>query len=146
MSLSPDRISRRDMLDRVLGAGGVVWAAGVCVPAAVYLWPARSRGPGDDYVEVGSTADFAVGSARMAQKSGKPILVVRLAEDDIRAFSAVCTHLACVVKWDAPTKQIHCPCHAGLFGADGQVVSGPPPRPLAAYRVVVIGDQVRVYT
>lgn len=139
-------ISRRDLLDRVLVAGGAVWATGVAVPAAAFLWPARSSGPGEEYVEIDALDEFPVGSARMAQKSGKPIMVLRIKEDEFRAFSAICTHLACVVRWDPQTRQIRCPCHAGFFAPDGSVISGPPPRPLAAYRVVVLGDRLRVYT
>jgi cytochrome b6-f complex iron-sulfur subunit len=136
---------RRDFLQGVLATGGCIWAAGVAVPAAVYLWPARASGPGSDHVDAGSTKDFPVGTERMVQKTGKPILVLRVKEDEFRAFSAVCTHLACVVRWDAQRRQILCPCHAGVFGPDGAVVSGPPPRPLTAYRVVVVDDTVRVY-
>jgi cytochrome b6-f complex iron-sulfur subunit len=136
---------RRDFLERALVAGGCVWAAGVAVPSAVYLWPARASGPGTDHVDAGSTKDFPVGTERLVQKAGKPILVLRVKEDEFRAFSAVCTHLACVVRWNAQRRQILCPCHAGVFGPDGAVISGPPPRPLAPYRVVVIDETVRVY-
>jgi len=137
--------SRRDFLDQILAAGGVVWVLGTVIPTAFFLWPARSRGPGSDYVDAGSTADFPVGSERMIQKGGKPVMVLRLKEDEFRAFSAVCTHLACVVSWDPQLRQIKCPCHAGFFATDGSVASGPPPRPLTAYRVNVIDNQVRVY-
>ena len=47
-----------------------------------------------------------------------------------RALSAVCQHLGCRVRWDAPRKQFRCPCHGGVYDRDGHVVSGPPPRPL----------------
>ena len=137
--------SRRDFLNQVLAAGGVIWVAGTLIPAGVYLWPAKDRGPGAEYVDAGSTADFPVGSERMVQKGGKPVMVLRLKQDEYRAFSAVCTHLACVVRWDRQRRQIRCPCHAGFFAADGTVISGPPPRPLTAYRVQIIDEQVRVY-
>ncbi len=50
----------------------------------------------------------------------------------IRALSATCTHLGCQVRWDAESKHFRCPCHGGVFDATGHVVSGPPPRGLAA--------------
>ena len=49
----------------------------------------------------------------------------------IRAMSATCTHLGCQVQWIAKEKKFRCPCHGGVYGADGSVVAGPPPRPLA---------------
>jgi cytochrome b6-f complex iron-sulfur subunit len=61
-----------------------------------------------------------------------------------RAFSAICTHLGCIVGWDAARRQIECPCHAGFFDLNGRVVSGPPPRPLTEYGVVVVNNEVIV--
>jgi Rieske Fe-S protein len=51
-------------------------------------------------------------------------------QDTIRALSATCTHLGCQVQWDGEGKKFKCPCHGGVYAADGKVVSGPPPRPL----------------
>jgi menaquinol-cytochrome c reductase iron-sulfur subunit len=48
----------------------------------------------------------------------------------VRALSATCTHLGCQVRWDAAGKKFRCPCHGGVYAADGTVVEGPPPRPL----------------
>ena len=45
-------------------------------------------------------------------------------------FSTRCTHLGCAVSWMPEKNQFVCPCHAGIFNADGTVLSGPPPRPL----------------
>jgi cytochrome b6-f complex iron-sulfur subunit len=137
--------TRRDLVDRLLAGGACLWAAGVLVPAGADLWPARAGGPGEEYAKAGSPADLPVWGSRMIQHEGKPIIVLRVSETEFRAFSAICTHLGCVVQWDAASRQIHCPCHAGFFGPDGGVVSGPPPRPLAAHRAVVAGDEIRVY-
>ena len=80
----------------------------------------------------------------MIQGEGKPVLVIAAGEKRFRAFSAICTHLGCIVKWDPATQKILCPCHAGVFGADGRVLSGPPPRPLPEYEVVQIGNELKV--
>ena len=57
---------------------------------------------------------------------------------EIRAFSAVCTHLGCIIKWQ-PTNDSKwfCPCHKGRYDAEGRVVAGPPPRPLTRLPVSV---------
>jgi Rieske Fe-S protein len=49
----------------------------------------------------------------------------------VRALSATCTHLGCQVRWDRAAKHFQCPCHGGAYNPIGQVVAGPPPRPLA---------------
>lgn len=57
---------------------------------------------------------------------------VFLVRDDagVHALSATCTHLGCRVRWDVGDSTFRCPCHGGVFDAEGRVVSGPPPRPL----------------
>lgn len=60
-----------------------------------------------------------------------PAILIRPGEDELRAFSQRCTHLACVVIWEAGTDEFVCPCHNGYFDArDGRVLAGPPERPL----------------
>ena len=64
---------------------------------------------------------------------------------EVRAFSAVCTHLGCIVKWEpAMNHVLFCPCHKGMFDREGGVVGGPPPRPLERYPVEVREGQVFV--
>lgn len=50
-------------------------------------------------------------------------------------MSNVCTHLGCHVRWIADKNKFFCPCHNGVFDKYGNVVSGPPPRPLDRYEV-----------
>lgn len=52
------------------------------------------------------------------------------ASGEFRALSAVCTHLGCNVRWRPEDSKFACPCHAGFYDANGDVISGPPPRPL----------------
>jgi cytochrome b6-f complex iron-sulfur subunit len=71
------------------------------------------------------------------------VAVIRTA-DGFRAFSAVCTHLGCIVHWNQAERVFECPCHAAAFDAAGQVVSGPPPSPLPEYKVSVVQGEVIV--
>lgn len=50
-----------------------------------------------------------------------------------KAFSNVCTHMQCPVRWESATNQFLCPCHGGLYDISGQNVGGPPPKPLPQY-------------
>jgi cytochrome b6-f complex iron-sulfur subunit len=60
------------------------------------------------------------------------------------AFSAACTHVACLVTWNEATQQIFCPCHGAYFDTKGNVLSGPPPRPLPAFPVSVVGEKIYI--
>ena len=142
--MTDDAASRRDFLDSALKGGLAVCAGGMALPAVLYLLPAGSRGPGEALVPAGPADTFEASSARMIQGEGKPVLLLSLGGGKFRAFSAICTHLGCIVKWDPATRKILCPCHAGVFGPDGRVESGPPPRPLPEYEVVQAGNELKV--
>lgn len=114
----------------------------MAIPALVYLWPA-ARGGGAENVEVEGAAAMTPGDAKMMQVAGRAVIVVRNGSG-FKAFSAACTHLGCLVKWDRAKKEFLCPCHAAVFDAKGGVVSGPPPSPLPEYTVKEIGERVYV--
>lgn len=60
-----------------------------------------------------------------------PCILIRRGADDYAAFSQKCTHLACMVYYEAREQHLVCPCHEGYFAAsDGRVLKGPPQRPL----------------
>ncbi len=52
-----------------------------------------------------------------------------------RCLSAECTHLGCIVAWNAPRREFDCPCHGSVFTADGAVLKGPAARPLPVLRL-----------
>ena len=91
-----------------------------------------------DELELNSTRQFK-------DLRGKDLMLVRTAEKEVRAISTTCTHLGCSVHWQPDKKQFYCPCHQGVFDTEGNVVSGPPPRPLDSYRVELEGDNVFIY-
>jgi cytochrome b6-f complex iron-sulfur subunit len=142
---SPNESNRRDFLERALGAGAAVWAAGIAVPTGIYLWPAAASGPTKKYIELDPESQ-APGTGRVLGEGGKPVLLLRQKNGEFRALSAVCTHLGCVVHWNAEQQQIQCPCHAGTFTPEGAVVSGPPPRPLASYPTQLVAGKLRITT
>ena len=77
----------------------------------------------------------------MVQVGSKPVILVRQ-RDGFKAFSASCTHLGCLVKWDTGKKKFLCPCHAAEFDPNGNVLSGPPPAPLPEVTVKQVGNKV----
>ena len=74
-----------------------------------------------------------------------PYILIHLEEDQWRAFEQKCTHLACAVRYRADIHKIECPCHNGYFDPEtGNVLQGPPPRPLPQLEVVIKDDKVYV--
>lgn len=134
--------TRRGFLDWLIGLGSFVTGLAVTVPGVMYLWPA-ARGGGTKKVEVQGAGSLSPGESLMVQVGGKAAVVVR-GRTGFKAFSASCTHLGCLVKWDSGKREFLCPCHAGVFDENGQVVSGPPPQPLPKFDVKEVGDKVFV--
>ena len=119
----------------VLGVPAVRFAAGASLEQRVEHWvpigPPDKIAP-NDFTRV--VYELRVKDAwREVTKEGliyvRPIQVAG-ASGEFRALSAVCTHLGCNVRWRPEDSQFACPCHAGLYDANGDVISGPPPRPL----------------
>ncbi|GHA46802.1 Tat pathway signal sequence domain protein [Salinimicrobium marinum] len=74
-----------------------------------------------------------------------PYILIHLEENEWRAFEQKCTHLTCAVRYQKDVNQIQCPCHNGWFSADtGEVLQGPPPRPLPQLDVAVRDGKVYV--
>jgi Rieske Fe-S protein len=126
------RLSRRSFLkfiERVLGALGLAALLG---PAVAFFWPSKLEEMPSEPVPVGAADSIPPGQSKTVRFGRYPALVIHT-EEGLRAYSAVCTHFACIVKWDPARAEIVCPCHEGFFRAtDGSVISGPPPRPLEA--------------
>lgn len=64
------------------------------------------------------------------ERARETVFLVWDGDKALHALSATCTHLGCQVRWDAQATRFRCPCHGGVFDAHGNVVEGPPPRPL----------------
>lgn len=137
-----DRPTRRSFLDLIVAAGSAITAAAIAIPGLLYLWPAAGGGAGED-VEVKGAKDMTPGQAKTIQVRGKAVIVLRR-KGDFVAYSAVCTHLGCLVKWNAAQKEFLCPCHAAVFDAEGRIVSGPAPADMPVYNVKEIGEKLYV--
>lgn len=139
-------ISRRRFIGYLLGFSVIATAAGVLTPIIGYLWPpSRQLAGGSEPVEVGKVEDFPVGQGKVVPVNDKPVVIVNTAQGGTKAFSAICTHLACIAEWDSKRQVILCPCHDGRFNpVNGAVISGPPPTPLPELKLVVEGGAVYV--
>jgi Rieske Fe-S protein len=137
---TPAGIKRRTFLDVVLGVGLVSTAVSFLYPLWRYLIPPAAAEATTNSVVAGKVAEFKNGTGTIVKFGSKPAIVIRTAEGEFRAFSAVCTHLDCTVQYKGDTSQLWCACHNGLYDLGGNNVSGPPPRPLEAFTVNLRGE------
>ena len=132
--------SRRSMLNLAIGSTGLVSAALLGIPVGFYLSSATGQRSLDGDLYVGRLDQIPINGARTQPVEGDEVIFVRRSENEVLGFSATCTHSdTCLVDWDPARRQLVCPCHRGIFDIRGNVVSGPPPRPLRQ-RTVVIRD------
>jgi Rieske Fe-S protein len=135
---------RRSFLGGLLALATASVGALLSVPLVRFsLHPIVGQTSEAPWSDVGSTAEFAGGPAptkvlvTIEQRDGwrkilssKPVYVVKAPDGRPRVLSSVCPHLGCTVSWNESGGQFLCPCHNGVFSADGAFVSGPPPRGL----------------
>jgi Rieske Fe-S protein len=129
------------LVNKGLVVTGAVIIAG---PVVAYFYPSDLQETPSEPVRVCSVDELPVGESKTIGYGRYPALVINTPEG-LRAFSAVCTHFACIVKWENQEGVIYCPCHDGYFDPqDGHVISGPPPLPLAAIPVNVVNDEIYI--
>jgi menaquinol-cytochrome c reductase iron-sulfur subunit len=138
--------TRRSMLLWLAGGAGVAAAGAVGVPLVGYLAGVLGSRP-VVWVPVGPVAQFPGNETRLVTfenpyrlswdgASGKSGAYVRSlgadasGEHQFLVFAMNCTHLGCAVTWFPQSELFMCPCHGGVYYANGDRASGPPPRGL----------------
>jgi cytochrome b6-f complex iron-sulfur subunit len=143
-----DSVPTRRAFVAVAAAAGLCYAGALAYP--IYRYLASPAEMAADQVAVsevtlkGANA-MPAGAALMFKFGSSPAMLIHGADNSWVAFSAVCTHLGCTVQFEPQMNRIHCACHGGVYDPHtGKNVSGPPPKPLTAYRVNVAADAVIV--
>ncbi|ACK64838.1 cyclic nucleotide-binding protein [Rippkaea orientalis PCC 8801] len=134
-------------------------AAGALYPVVKYFIPPSSGGAGG-----GVTAKDALGNDVIVSEflgshnpgdrvlaqglKGDPTYLVVQGDKTLANYgiNAVCTHLGCVVPWNASEGKFMCPCHGSQYNAEGKVVRGPAPLSLALAHANVTEDDKVVFT
>jgi len=139
-----DNVTRRDFINLLKGTGAVIGVSAVAVPVVSYFYPPKLEEVPSEPVLVCAEDELPVGESKTVKFGRYPAIVIRLASG-LKAYSAVCTHFACIVKWNGETSRLECPCHDGYFSAeDGAVLDGPPPSPLTMLATEIVDGQIYV--
>jgi Rieske Fe-S protein len=139
-----EKPSRRKFLDYLLGTGAFATFGAVFYPIFRFMVPPQVIEAQTNSVVAAKISEVANNSGKIFKFGSKPGLIVRTQAGDLKAFSASCTHLDCIVQYQPDENNILCACHNGIYDMSGKNVSGPPPRPLEEFSVNVKGDDIIV--
>ena len=140
----PEASSRRHFLDYLLGTSVVATLGAIFYPIFEFMSPPQVIESTESSVVAAKLSEVPANSGKIFKFGSKPGIIVRTESGELKACSAVCTHLECIVQYRPDIKQIWCACHNGHYSVDGKNISGPPPRPLEEYKVNTRGDDVVV--
>lgn len=130
---------RRKILNILLGSTVGLWVLSILYPVYKYLLPPKIAEALPAAVKAGTVDELPPNSGTIIKFGSKPVIVIKTPEPkpELRAFSAICTHLSCVVQYREDFEHIWCACHNGHYDLHGRNIKGPPPRPLPKYGVAI---------
>ncbi|MGE5237203.1 MAG: ubiquinol-cytochrome c reductase iron-sulfur subunit [Chloroflexota bacterium] len=134
-------MKRRSFLGVLLGFLSSTALVSLAYPLLRFFAP--SSAAGGQRVSV-KKEGIPVGGSEEIVVNNVPVIVINRHGKGFVALSRVCTHLGCLVQYERESGRLLCPCHAGLFDAEGNVLSGPPTKPLARLPIRVEGDRLIV--
>jgi Rieske Fe-S protein len=136
---------RRNFLNWFLSTTAGAFLVSVAYPLSRYLIPPEVTESTASTVTLSiKPNDVKANSGQIFRFGSQPAILVKDTNGELKAFTAVCTHLACIVQYRSDISQIWCACHNGHFDLNGRNVEGPPPKPLEQFVVNVRADQVVV--
>jgi quinol---cytochrome c reductase iron-sulfur subunit, bacillus type len=150
-------VSRRSLMMKIgVLVNGVV-ALVIAVPVVGYLLgPVRKKGGYDSWINLGDISQFPEGQTRLATfvnpnkvpwdgVTAKTACWVRRIENQkFQIFAVNCAHLGCPVRWFPQSELFMCPCHGGVYYADGSRAAGPPPRGMFTYSYKVENGKLMI--
>ena len=155
--LERERVSRRSFLMNVGIALNALVGLAVATPVVAYvLGPVLKRKNYLEWVSLGSVSDFAPGETKLVsfhdpfanswdgQTANIPAYVRCSGPGEFTVFAINCAHLGCPVRWFSESQLFMCPCHGGVYYADGSRASGPPERGLFTYELKVVNGKLMI--
>lgn len=137
---TPSGTSRRRFVNWFLGTAAGALTVAVLYPVLRFVSPPEVPEASTNQVEAGPTNDpeLLEKGFKIVRFGADPVILVRLSDAEFRAFAGTCTHLDCIVEFQKDKQRIWCNCHNGDYNLQGQVVAGPPPKPLEPFKVDLV--------
>ena len=136
---------RRDFLDWFLSITAGGFALSIFYPLTRYLIPPHvAESSARTVILAVKAQEVKANSGQIFRFGSQAGIIVRSEAGELKAFSAICTHLACIVQYRSDLGHIWCACHNGHFDLNGRNIAGPPPRPLEPFMVNVRGEEIVV--
>lgn len=141
---SNKKFSRRDFLGFawIISLVGLFGQAGTAL--LQFIRPRTAPGSFGGKVIAGQVEEFEPGTVSHIQEGR--FYISRLPDGSLLALWHRCTHLGCTVPWKDEEGRFNCPCHSSIFNPQGEVVSGPAPRPLDLFPLEIVEGKVVVDT
>jgi Rieske Fe-S protein len=135
---------RRNFIKGLLTVFSAGLLGTIVYPVIRFISPPKVPEASTNRVKAGTVQELEKKGWKVFPFGSTPAIIIRTDEGELRAFSALCTHLDCTVQYRKDLRRIWCPCHNGFYDLNGINVAGPPPRPLTKYVVNVQGDDIFV--
>lgn len=135
---------RRSFINFLLSTSLGATVVAVVYPIVRFLVPPEVAEAPQSNVVAGKVSELKANSGVIFKFGTQPGILVKTPTGEVRAFSAICTHLNCTVQYRDEMQHIWCACHNGHYDLNGKNVAGPPPRPLEQYTVNIRGDEIVV--
>jgi len=135
------RAERRGFLEKIVAGMAVLLGASVLYPVSQYVVPPAKKKTVESEKVVGKASEVPADSGKIYRFAGDRVFVLNY-KGELKAMSAVCTHLGCLVQWKTDEQLVYCACHGARYTTEGEIISGPQPAPLKPYGVRVEGDDI----
>jgi len=133
-------MNRRGFLKLLASILGLSALGAFLYPLSRFLTPSEATGKAKPITIPQS--ELPIDAVKELLVMGAPSIIIHTKDKGYIALSRVCTHLGCLVNYDKARQIFICPCHAGTFDLEGNVISGPPPIPLPRYAVKVADGNI----
>ena len=135
-------MKKREFLSLLLTLLGLTAAGSLVYPLVRFLAPPSGKARSKQITL--KKSEIPVGEAREIPFGGIPAIIIHRPDKGFIVLSRVCTHLGCLVDYNKTQNRIICPCHGAIFDLEGNVVSGPPPKPLQKFPLKAEGDSILI--
>ncbi len=134
--MTENKTSRRGFLGVFLGGGALATLGSILYPVARYITPPALSEAKLSQLKLDFARADIEGEPVKAKyfKYGRELGIIFITDaGEMKALTAICTHLDCTVQHRPDLGIIWCSCHNGRYDYNGQNISGPPPRPLTQF-------------